>query len=276
MNEGANAAYESAMLPLEVSKDASPFNLKRELNFSAAPNNQSRDDVTWAKTPLTPFTPVRPIEEEEKLFEGNHCSDLTNKLPSADQSVNTVLEAMDSVFLVNEERCCKGDALVERIRTARRGAVIEVEGEHIMVRQHLYLHKAITLVGSPGTVLEFINGSSIIVDFGTNATHDLSETLIRVGQHRGTSSLSLKRSEVAVISECDLVFNRSSVCLAPQPKKENPFGAAKVHPSGALLNNSLGKSIDRKRNSLETSNFIGLVRLESDSFLELRDCKIQS
>ena len=39
MNEGANAAYESAMLPLEVSKDASPFNLKRELNFSAAPNN---------------------------------------------------------------------------------------------------------------------------------------------------------------------------------------------------------------------------------------------
>ena len=83
---------------------------------------------------MTPITPARPVEEEDKLFEGNHRSDLTNKLPSADQSVNTVLEAMDSGFLVNEERCIKGDALAERIRTAKRGAVIELEGEHFLVR----------------------------------------------------------------------------------------------------------------------------------------------
>ena len=55
--------------------------------------------------------------------------------------------------------------LIERIRKEHRGGVVHISGDHYIINQDLLIDRAITLIGHAGTVLEFVGGSAVTVDF---------------------------------------------------------------------------------------------------------------
>jgi hypothetical protein len=72
----------------------------------------------------------------------------------------------------------------------------------------LHIDQPIRLIGQAGTIFE-VDGGSIFIDFGnsTNDTEDVDPT-----SRKGTP-LTIKKSRVAMISEIEIVFNRTKASL---------------------------------------------------------------
>jgi hypothetical protein len=63
------------------------------------------------------------------------------------------------------------------------------------------------LLGKPGTVIEVCG--TIHVDFKEEKNEASHHSMSNMFNQNGTSGISLKRTEVAMISEVQIIFNRS-------------------------------------------------------------------
>lgn len=177
-----------------------------------------------------------------------------------------------------------GRHIQKLIDNSKRGDIIELPSETIRVHS-LYISKPITLVGGPGTVLEIVGGS-IHVDFNmekqrNQSNNDLSQIL---QQQVGSSSVSLKRSEVVMISEVQIVFNRNKAHDEAQIQKQEM-----KQSTGIIIKNKHsdqdpanqvrdGSHLESMSDSTvrRQGNLISCFIVENDSFLEIRDCFIRS
>lgn len=98
----------------------------------------------------------------------------------------------------------------KKIFNATRNEVIYLPSE-VFRFTSLYIDQPIRLIGQPGTIFE-VDGGSIFVDLNRAAEINDEGEASSLRRNKVTQ-LTIKKSEVAMLSEIEIVFNRTKASL---------------------------------------------------------------
>lgn len=164
------------------------------------------------------------------------------------------------------------------INKAKKGDIIDLPDSSIKVSS-LYITKPVTLLGKPGSSLE-VSGGSIFIDFSqSNETNESRNKLLETknsfnDQRSSGNNTSIKRSEVAMISECQIIFNRN-LCAQKNNEPEKVVNkASKTTNICKGPQQSYDTTQTYQKN--QQKGLVGCFLVENNSYIEIRDCFIKS